>query len=67
MFYGNTVLCFLFLISPNRKGYVNTENSQMACTGAKSHKATKSMAKLISQPYDKSQVVIYLYRGDGAI
>ena len=51
--------------------YVSTENSQMAFTGAvfsfTYHKATKSMAKLITQPCGELQLAVCLSRGDGAI
>ena len=53
------------------KGYVFMKNSQMASIGAIftsiSHKAAKSLAKLISQLCGELQSVICLSRKDGAI
>ena len=50
---------------------VNTENSQMASIGHFylhiSHKAAKSMAKLISQSCGELQLAVCLSKGDGAI
>ena len=55
-----------------RKGYVNSESSQNSIHWYhfhlhKSHKAAKSMAKLISRSCGESQLVVCLSRGDVAI
>ena len=56
------------------KGYINTVNSQMVSVGAngvfhlhKSHKAAKSMAKLISQLCGELQLAVCWSRGEETI